>query len=124
MKREEFSKDRLSLNYFLFVFDQANDLKRLTNTWRDVKAPNEDKVTSLNTYLKQMSKFTKYISRKKSSIIILPFNRKACFVLSFIGEIQTGRCAPRTGNKVRFLRTSAFCISAIHCLHSSFFFLL
>ena len=32
MKREEFSKDRLSLNYFLFVFDQANDLKRLTNT--------------------------------------------------------------------------------------------
>ena len=66
MKREEFSKDRLSLNYFLFVFDQANDLKRLTNTWRDVKAPNEDKVTSLNTYLKQMSKFTKYISRKKS----------------------------------------------------------
>ena len=38
-----------------------------------------------------MSKFTKYISRKKSSIIILPFNRKACFVLSFIGEIQTRR---------------------------------
>ncbi|CAH3121587.1 unnamed protein product [Porites lobata] len=28
--------------------------------------------------------------------------RCAFFVLSFIGEIQTGRCPPRTGNKVRF----------------------
>lgn len=121
-KREELSKDRLSFNYFLFVFDQANDLKRFTNTRRDIKAPNEDKVASINTYLKHMNKFTKYILRKKSSIIILAFNRKACFVLSFIGEIQTRRCPPRTGNKVRCLRTSAFCISAIHCLHSSFFF--
>ena len=74
-KREELSKDRLSLNYLLFVFDQANDLKRFTNTWRDVKAPNEDKVASINIYLKHTNKFTKYILRKKSSIIILPFNR-------------------------------------------------
>ena len=46
-KREELSKDRLSFNYFLFVFDQANDLKRFTNTWRDIKAPNESPVSIL-----------------------------------------------------------------------------
>ena len=49
-----------------------------------------------------MSKFTKYISRKKSSIIILPFNRKACFVLSFIGEIQTAVVPQGQGTKCVF----------------------
>ena len=60
-----------------------------------------------------MSKVIKYILWKKSSIIVLPFNRKACFVLSFIGEIQTRHCPPRTKCVVCVRQLSAVAQSTV-----------